>query len=489
MNATCRLDDLMPGATIIGDGALAITGLSADSRAVKPGYLFAALSGVQADGARYLDDALAHGAVAILAAPGAVAARPGLTIVTDEDPRRCLALAAARFFPRQPATVVAVTGTNGKTSVAQFARQIWEGMGSQAGAIGTLGVTYAGGEMPLGMTTPDPVALHQVLDDLATRGISCVAMEASSHGIDQRRLDGVHLAAAALTNITRDHLDYHGTVAAYWQAKRRLFAELLPAGATIVVEALSGRVDELAALASERGLGLVTVGTPEADLALLEQAPNAVGQRLRIGWKGREQTVSLPLAGAFQASNALVALGLVLATGGDPQAAIATLEKLRGVPGRMEHAALHPCGAPVYVDYAHTPDALMTILKALRPHARGKLVVVFGAGGDRDAGKRAEMGAVAKAFADTLIVTDDNPRSEDPATIRRAILSGAPAAIEIGDRSAAIRTAVSLLETGDILVIAGKGHEQGQTAGGVTRPFDDRDEARAVVAQIRGEQP
>jgi len=489
MSAARRLDDLMPGATIIGDRTLAITGLSADSRAVKPGFLFAALSGARADGARYLDDALAHGAVAVLSAPGAVAARPGLTLVTDEDPRRQLALAAARFHPRQPATVVAVTGTNGKTSVAQFARQIWENIGAPAGAIGTLGITYAGVETPLGMTTPDPVELHRVLDDLTTRGIACVAMEASSHGIDQRRLDGVTLAAAALTNITRDHLDYHGTIAAYWQAKRRLFAELLPAGATIVVEALSGRVDELAALAQARSLGLVTVGTPDADLALLEQTPNAVGQHLRISWKGREQTVNLPLAGAFQASNALVALGLVLATGGDPQAAIASLEKLQGVPGRMECAALHPCGAPVYVDYAHTPDALKTILKALRPHVSGKLSVVFGAGGDRDAGKRAEMGAVASTFADALIVTDDNPRSEDPATIRRAILSAAPSALEIGDRSLAIRTAVSRLETGDILVIAGKGHEQGQTASGVTRPFDDRDEARAAVALIRGEEP
>jgi len=489
MNAARRLDDLMPGATILGDGALTITGLSADSRAVRPGYLFAALSGARAEGARYLDDALAHGAVAILAAPGAIAARPGLTIVTDEDPRRRLALAAARFYPHQPATVVAVTGTNGKTSVAQFARQIWENIGAPAGAIGTLGITCEGVETPLGMTTPDPVELHRALDDLATRRIACVAMEASSHGIDQRRLDGVHLAAAALTNITRDHLDYHGTVAAYWQAKRRLFAELLPAGATIVVEALSGRVDELADIARTRGLGFMTVGTPDADLALLEQTPNATGQRLRISWKGHDQTVDLPLAGAFQASNALVALGLILATGGDPQAAIATLEKLQGVPGRMERAALHPCGAPVYVDYAHTPDALMTILKALRPHARGKLVIVFGAGGDRDAGKRAEMGVVASAFADVLIVTDDNPRSEEPAAIRSAILSGAPAAIEIGDRSHAIRTAVSHLETGDILVIAGKGHEQGQTTGGVTRPFDDRDEARAAVALIRGEGP
>lgn len=484
MSAPCRLDDLMSGATIIGDGALAITGLSADSRSIRPGYLFAALAGTQADGARYLDDALAKGAVAVLAAPGAVAARPGLAIVMDPDPRRRLALAAARFHPRQPATVVAVTGTNGKTSVAQFTRQLWEILGQQAGAIGTLGVSATGYEMPLGMTTPDPVVLHQVLDDLATRGISCVAMEASSHGIDQRRLDGVRLAAAALTNVTRDHLDYHGTVEAYWQAKRRLFADLLPAGATVVVEARSDHADELVALARVRGLGLVTVGTPEADLALLGQTPNATGQRLHIGWKGRTQTVNLPLAGAFQASNALVALGLVLATGGDATGAIAAMEKLEGVPGRMERAALHPCGAPVYVDYAHTPDALMTILSALRPHTDRRLIVVFGAGGDRDAGKRPEMGAVANRLADMVIVTDDNPRSEEPAAIRRAILAAAPGATEIGDRSAAIRTAVSSLETGDVLVIAGKGHEQGQSAGGVTRPFDDRDEARAAVALI-----
>jgi UDP-N-acetylmuramoyl-L-alanyl-D-glutamate--2,6-diaminopimelate ligase len=486
VNVAHRLDDLVAGAAIAGDGGVAITGLTADSRAVRPGFLFAALPGAKTDGARFVDDALARGAVAVLAAPGAVAPRPGFVLVTDPDPRRRLALAAARLHPRQPATMAAVTGTNGKTSVAQFARQIWAGMGREAASIGTLGVIAPGVERPLGMTTPDPVELHRVLDELAASGVVCVAMEASSHGLDQRRLDGVRIAAAGFTNITRDHLDYHGDEESYWQAKRRLFAELLPPGGAAVVNAESPRAPELAALAKARGHRLLTVGTPDANLALLERRPNAIGQTLRIVWEGRARTVELPLAGAFQASNALVAAGLVLATGGESDKVFASIEKLRGVPGRMERAALHPCGAPVYVDYAHTPDALETILQALRPHTERRLVVVFGAGGDRDPGKRPQMGAIAAKLADGAIVTDDNPRSEDPAEIRRAILAAAPGAIEIGDREAAIRAAVARLEKGDVLVIAGKGHEQGQTAKGVTRPFDDREVARAAVAALGG---
>ena len=486
MNAARRLDDLVPGADIAGDRALPIVGLSADSRTVGPGYLFAALPGARDDGARFVDDALARGAVAVLAAPGTVSPRPGLTLVTDSDPRRRLALAAARLYPAQPEILVAVTGTNGKTSVAQFARQIWTLIGRPAAAIGTIGIVAPGIERPLGMTTPDPVELHRVLDELARAGVSCLAMEASSHGLDQRRLDGVRLSAAAFTNITRDHLDYHGDPESYWQAKRRLFAELLPPGAALVVDAGTDRLADLRALAHERGLVPVVVGGPDSDLALVARNPDPTGQELVIRWRGAEHSVRLPLAGAFQASNALVALGLVLATGADPDPAMRALGQLQGVPGRMERAALHPSGAPVYVDYAHTPDALRTILSALRPHVPGRLVLVFGAGGDRDPGKRPQMGAVADELADEIVVTDDNPRSEDPEAIRGAILAACPRAQEIGDRAGAIRAGVAMLRAGDLLLVAGKGHEQGQTAKGVTRPFDDRDEARAAIAEIGG---
>ena len=462
-----------------------IAGLTADSRAVAPGFLFAALPGAKADGRAFIADAVARGAAAVLAPEGTIwpAGVPARPLVTAADPRRALALLAAVFHGAQPATVVAVTGTNGKTSTVDFLRQLWRREGLCAASIGTLGLVAEGVPPGPSLTTPDPVALHAMLAGLAHDGITHAAMEASSHGIDQRRLDGVTLAAAGFSNLTRDHLDYHGTMAAYRGAKLRLFDTLLPPGAAAVVNAEmeAESLGALRAIAAARGLRLLTVGEAGDDIRLLAQRPQPDGQALEVAAFGARATLHLPLPGRFQADNALMALALAVACGVPADRALALLPGLAGVRGRMELAARLPNGAAAYVDYAHTPDALERLLAALRPHVApgAKLHVLFGAGGDRDPGKRPLMGAAAARFADLCWVTDDNPRSEDPAAIRAAVLAGCPGGIDAGERAGAIARALAALGPGDVLAVAGKGHESGQTIGGVTHPFDD-------VAVVRG---
>ncbi len=466
-----------------------IAGITADSRRVAPGWLFAALPGTRADGRAFIDQALAQGAVAVLAPEGTVIEAEGVAVVTDPNPRRRFAQLAAAFHGLQPETMVAVTGTNGKTSVANFFRQICHRLGHPSAAIGTLGIIAEGWENRGGLTTPDPAELHAALADLARAGVTHACMEASSHGLAQFRLDGVRLAAAAFTNLTRDHLDYHGSMEAYLEAKLRLFSEVLPQGATVVVNADADGADRVMAVATARGLHTIVFGTGGADLRLLATRSDAVGQVLELSIFGRRETIRLPLAGGFQAANALAALGLAVAAGMDAVTAAEALETLEGVPGRLQQVAATAAGAAVYVDYAHTPDALETVLAALRPHAAGRLVVVFGCGGDRDPGKRPQMGAIAARLADLAVVTDDNPRGEDPAAIRAAVLAAAPGAVEIGDRAAAIRFGVSELRKGDILVVAGKGHEIGQIVGSTVTAFDDSEEARRAVTEIEGGRP
>jgi len=457
-----------------------ITGVTADSRLVRPGYLFAALPGAKVDGRDFAPAAAAAGAAAILAS-GDI---PGLEapVVSDPDPRRGYALAAAAFWGVQPRVCVAVTGTNGKTSVAAFCRQIFTRLGRSAASMGTLGVR-AGDEQitPPGLTTLDAADMARLLADLAGRGVTHVALEASSHGISQRRLDGVRLTAAGFLNLTQDHLDYHGTMGAYRAAKLRLFEDLLPRGATAVLNADSDQFEVFAAAAMHAGQTILSVGERGQSLRLASRTPTAEGQRLRVVEQGRVHVLNLPLVGAFQASNALVAAGLCVAAGEDAQAVLAALEHLEGAPGRLQHVGSGPRGGEAYVDYAHTPDGLETVLSALRPHVRGRLIVVFGAGGDRDRAKRPLMGGIAARLADLAIVTDDNPRSEDPAVIRAAILAAAPGAREIGDRRCAIREAAGLMGEGDVLVVAGKGHEQGQLVAGVSHPFDDVRETAAAL--------
>ena len=443
----------------------ALTGVSADSRSIRPGMLYAALPGTRMDGRDFIADAVRRGAAAVLAPAGTVWPDdvPRVPLLTDEQPRRALAwLAYAQAGPA-PEQVIAVTGTNGKTSTVEFVRQLKAASGVAAASLGTLGVIAPGRSVDGGLTTPDPVALAQTLAVLARGGVRVAAIEASSHGLDQFRLDGLALAAAGFSNLTRDHLDYHGTLDAYRAAKLRLFRELLPAGAPAVVNAELDP-DTMAALA---GLDVRTVGEGGAYLSLRRATPLPGGQVLDIAGYGE---VEIKLPGRFQADNALLAAGLAMATG--TEAAVALLPRLTGVRGRMELAA-EPNGAAVYVDYAHTPDALDRLLRALRPHTAGRLHVVFGAGGDRDRGKRPLMGAVAARLADVAFVTDDNPRTEDPAAIRAAVLDACPGATEIGDRAQAIAAGLEGLRPGDVLVVAGKGHEQGQTIGAETHPFDD----------------
>ena len=481
------LGDLMgnfhpaPGETWIQAAGVAITGITADSRAVAPGFLFAALPGARHDGRAFIAEAVARGAAAVLAPentpwPTGTPARP---LIFDAEPRRRLAQLATALAGVQPATMVAVTGTNGKTSTVSFLRQLWELSGTKAASLGTLGLEAPGFPAGPGLTTPDPVALAGTLANLAKAGIDHTAMEASSHGLDQYRLDGVRLAAAGFTNLTRDHLDYHGTLQSYRAAKLRLFTDLLPAGAPAVVNADmdAETLRAVRTIAQARRLDLRTVGVAGEALCLMRASPHPRGQSLRVYANGRTRTIDLALPGRFQADNALLAAALAEATGLD--GALDLLPRLSGVRGRMELAATLPGDAAVYVDYAHTPDALERLLAALRPHTRGELVVVFGAGGDRDRGKRPLMGAIAARHADRAIVTDDNPRSEDPAAIRAAILTACPGALEIGDRAEAIAAGLGLLGPGDILAVAGKGHEQGQTIGTTTLPFDD-------VAVVRG---
>ncbi len=460
-----------------------VTGVTADSRLVRPGYLFAALPGSTTDGRRFIADALKAGAVAVLAGETI----PGLAapVVRACDPRRAYALAAAAFWGEQPQTCVAVTGTNGKTSVVAFCRQIFASLGRKSASMGTLGVQVEAEQItPPGLTSPDAGDVARLLADLAGRGVTHLALEASSHGIDQRRLDGVRLTAAAFTNLSQDHLDYHGDMARYRAAKLRLFEAVLPRGATAVLNADSGDFEAFAAAARTAGETVFSVGAEGRDLRLTGQAMAEGGQALTIEADGRTFPVQLPLAGGFQASNALVAAGLCIAAGEDPAAVLAALEHLQGVPGRMQRIGAGPRGGEAFVDYAHTPDGLATVLSALRPHARRRLIVTFGAGGDRDRAKRPLMGAAAATAADIVIVTDDNPRTEEPAVIRRAILSAAPGAREIGDRREAIRAGVDALADGDVLVVTGKGHELDQIVGATVLPFDD---AAEVAAALRGE--
>jgi UDP-N-acetylmuramoyl-L-alanyl-D-glutamate--2,6-diaminopimelate ligase len=465
-----------------------IAGITADSRQVKPGFLFAALRGTQHDGRRFAAAAMAQGAAAILTDDAAELAldpdaRRRAVVITDDNPHRRLALLAARFYSRQPKTIVAVTGTNGKTSIVHFTREIWTMLGCPAASLGTLGLVTPAGRRPGALTTPDPVALHRDLAELAGQGIEHIAIEASSHGLAQYRLDGVQIAAAAFSNLTRDHLDYHPDMASYRAAKERLFTALLASGGAAVLNADSPEFARLADLCKARGQRVIAYGTaPAAALRLLGRVPRRDGQRIGVERFGERRDIDLPLVGEFQAMNVLAALGLAVATGAPVAAAAETLARLSGVPGRLQLIGETARGAAVFVDYAHTPDALATVLGALRPHAEGRLAVVFGAGGDRDRGKRPVMGRVAAEQADLVYVTDDNPRSEAPADIRRAILAAAPGAIEIGDRRAAIGAAVAALRHGDILVIAGKGHETGQIVGREVRPFDDAVVAREALA-------
>ena len=461
--------------------ALEVTGVSADSRMVKPGDLFVAVAGGKADGLTFVPQALTSGAAAIMAERSPPTPLPeGVAFIKVADARRALALAAAAFFPRQPQVIAAVTGTSGKTSVAAFMRQIWTALGHAAASIGTVGLISPQREIYGSLTTPDPVALHRSLDQLAREGVTHLAIEASSHGLDQRRLDGVRIAAGGFTNLSRDHLDYHPTLEAYFAAKLRLFTDLIRPGGAAVIAADHEYADVVAA-AKRRDLRRVSVGKRGEDIRLVANAIDGFAQMLVVEHGGRDYRVRLPLPGAFQVDNALVAAGLVIATGGEPSATFAALAHLKGAKGRLELVG-ERSGAPIFVDYAHKPDALAKALEALRPYASGRLAVVFGCGGDRDLGKRPMMGAIAAKLADRVVVTDDNPRSEDPAAIRAAILKAAPGALEIGDRREAIRSSIADLRRGDVLLIAGKGHETGQIIGKQVLPFSDHEAVAAALA-------
>jgi UDP-N-acetylmuramyl-tripeptide synthetase len=457
-----------------------IAGLCLDSRKAEQDDVFFALAGAKADGLAYAAQAAAKGASVIVAERA-----PGFEVpafVRVDDARVALARAAARFYPRQPATIVAVTGTSGKTSVAAFVRQIWSRLGFEAASLGTIGVVSRPLTIYGSLTTPDPITLHQTLDRLAEAGVTHLALEASSHGLDQKRLDGVRLTAGAFTNLSRDHMDYHATTEDYLSAKLRLFRELAPAGAAAVIDADSEIAPRVAAAARESGRRPFTVGAAGEAIRLLGASREGFATRIEVVYGGRTFVVVLPLPGDFQVSNALVAAGLCLASGAEPAGVFSALAMLEGAPGRLERVGERR-GAPIFVDYAHKPDALEKTLAALRPFVQGRLVVVFGCGGDRDPGKRPMMGAIAARGADIVIVTDDNPRSEQPAAIRAAILAAAPGAREIGDRAEAIRVAVGMLGSGDALVIAGKGHETGQIVGDRTLPFSDADSVRAALGE------
>jgi UDP-N-acetylmuramoyl-L-alanyl-D-glutamate--2,6-diaminopimelate ligase len=468
----------------VAAGATEVRGLAVDSRAVKPGDLFFALAGSKTDGSRFVDAAINAGAVAVAGDHPSSADRRVPFVVTP-NPRRALALAAAKFYPRQPPVIAAVTGTSGKTSVAAFTRQIWQRLGHQSASIGTIGLVSPKRTVYGSLTTPDPIALHRQLDEIAGDGVTHLAFEASSHGLDQYRLDGVRIAAGGFTNLTRDHMDYHPDVAHYLAAKLRLFRDLVAAGGAAVISADHECSQQVIDAARERGLRIIAVGS-NADGAgegiRLEAASiEGFAQQLALEHCGRRHMIKLPLVGEFQIENALVAAGLAIGTGSEPEAVFASLEHLEGAKGRLERVGEHN-GAPIFVDYAHKPDALAKALQALRPYASRKLVVIFGAGGDRDAGKRPLMGAIAVEYADHVIVTDDNPRSERPETIRAAILAAAKGAKEIGDRAEAIRIGIAGLEPGDALLIAGKGHETGQIVGDKTLPFSDHDAVAAALA-------
>jgi UDP-N-acetylmuramoyl-L-alanyl-D-glutamate--2,6-diaminopimelate ligase len=469
-----------------------ITGLALDSRFVKRGNLFAAFPGSKAHGGEFIQFALRMGCGAVLTdregarIAGAELKASGVPLVIAEDPRQTFAYACALWFGGQPEVCVAVTGTNGKTSVASFARQMWAGMGLRAANMGTTGIE-GDYEAALNHTTPDPITIHMHLARMADQGIDHLAMEASSHGLDQRRLDGVRLAAAGFTNFTQDHLDYHQTFDAYFEAKASLFDRVLGDDGIIVTNIDDPKGGAIKCAAVARGQEVLTVGRAnDAALRIEAQRFDASGQDLRFAWQGTSRQVRLNLIGGFQAGNVLIAAGLVIAGGADPEEVFDTFEELKTVRGRMQHVATRGNGATVFVDYAHTPDALATALRELRPHVMGRLTVVFGAGGDRDRGKRALMGRAAAEHADVLFVTDDNPRSEDPGAIRAMILEGCPEANEVGDRAEAILRGVDALGPGDALLIAGKGHETGQTIGDQVFPFDDAEQASVAVAALDG---
>jgi UDP-N-acetylmuramoyl-L-alanyl-D-glutamate--2,6-diaminopimelate ligase len=480
------------GLSALGGREARVTGLSLDSRRVGPGDLFAALPGASRHGAAHAAEAVARGAVAVLTdAEGLrLMGDPGVAVVLAEDARQVFARVCALWFGPGPETVVAVTGTNGKTSVASFCRQIWAALGHRAINLGTVGVEGAW-SAPLRHTTPDALTLHRVLAEARAAGVTHAAMEASSHGLDQRRLDGVWLAAAGWTNLSQDHLDYHGTMAAYFEAKLRLFRALLPEDGVAVVNLDDAHGARVAAVAAGRGQEVLGTGrAAEARLRLLAQRFDATGQELRFAWQGEARQVRLGLIGGFQAENVLVAAGLCIGAGDTPAEVFAALPRLVTVRGRMELAARRANGASVFVDYAHTPEAVATALRALRPHVLGRVVAILGAGGDRDRSKRPLMGAAAAGAADLVIVTDDNPRSEDPAAIRAAVLSGLRAAggeaEEVADRAEAILRGVDALGPGDALLICGKGHETGQIVGTTVHPFDDAEQASMSVAVLEG---
>ncbi|SDW63257.1 UDP-N-acetylmuramoylalanyl-D-glutamate--2,6-diaminopimelate ligase [Ruegeria halocynthiae] len=468
-----------------------ITGLAVDSREVKDGFLFAALPGTRVHGGEFIQYALRMGAAAILTdAKGAEIAADELAasdaaLIVTEDPRQALAGAAALWFGAQPQTIVAVTGTNGKTSVASFVRQIWTELDLAAVNLGTTGIEGAW-TAPLAHTTPEPITLHRCLAEAAENGVTHAAMEASSHGLEQRRLDGVRLSAAGFSNFTQDHLDYHDTFEAYFAAKAGLFDRVLPEDGVAVINLSDPKGAQMCKIAEARGQNIITVGSEEADLCLLNQRFDATGQDLRFSWEGKTYQTRLNLIGGFQAENVLLACGLVIAAGEDPNRVFETLPHLTTVRGRMQLAATRDNGAAVFVDYAHTPDAVATALKAMRPHVMGRLIAIVGAGGDRDATKRPLMGHAAAENADLVFVTDDNPRSEDPAIIRAAVMLGAPEATEVGDRAEAILRGIDALQPGDALLIAGKGHETGQIVGDQVLPFDDVEQASISVAALDG---
>ena len=479
-----KLRDLFGDEATIGpqvEGTV-VSGLAVDSRAVKPGDLFFALAGSKTDGARFIDAAIASGAVAIVGDR----ALGGLSVpfVSTKNPRRALSLAAAKFFPQQPATIAAVTGTSGKTSVAAFTRQIWQRLGHASASIGTIGLVSPNRTVYGSLTTPDPIALHRQLDEIARDGVTHLAFEASSHGLDQYRLDGVRILAGGFTNLSRDHMDYHPDIAHYFAAKLRLFRDLIAPGGAAVISADHDYSNVVIEAARSRGLDVITIGGEGEGqghgLRLIGATIDGFAQKLVVEHRGKTHAVRLPLVGAFQIENALVSAGLAIATGNAADAVFASLEHLKGAKGRLELVG-ELNGAPIFVDYAHKPDALAKALQALRPYARRKLVVVFGAGGDRDAGKRPLMGAIATEHADRVIVTDDNPRGENPELIRAAILAAASGAADIADRASAIRAAIDGLEHGDALLIAGKGHETGQIIGDRVLPFSDHDAVAAAL--------
>ncbi|MCA3560425.1 MAG: UDP-N-acetylmuramoyl-L-alanyl-D-glutamate--2,6-diaminopimelate ligase [Aestuariivirga sp.] len=477
-----RLSHLVAGDAPLPKKAesLSVAGLTADSRAVKPGFVFAALPGTHADGTAFIPQAIAAGAVAVLTGEGAEA--PCVPLIVSSNPRQLFARMAARFYGRQPDTVVAVTGTSGKTSVATFVREIWTAMGFRAASLGTVGLVSPSGAIELEHTTPDAMKLQELAHRLAAEKVEHLAIEASSHGLDQHRLDGLRIAAAGFTNLSHDHLDYHPTVEDYFNAKMRLFEELVAPGGAAVINVDTPRGEEAARRAAAHGLKVWSVGLKGGTIRVLGVRREARSQHITVAVHGRAYDVDLPLAGDFQVSNALIAAGLVLATGGDEAQTMHALQSLKGAKGRLELVGRTAAGAPVFVDYAHKPDALENALASLRPYTRGRLFVVFGCGGDRDRAKRPIMGEIATRLADKVYVTDDNPRTEEPASIRAAIMAAAPGATEIGNRAAAIRAAVDALQAGDVLIVAGKGHEEGQKIGKEVLPFSDHEAVKAAIA-------